>query len=142
MKVLDFSDWLMLVNNEMTAIYSKEELDSHCTCPWCRNFYLTVDAQYPNLRYFLSQFGLMIEAPESLLPITNDLVQASYTVEGRILRHGCEPIFIDGVAITPEPEVDCEAFTLQLGLMELPWVLEEDKKDASSPCGIFGFLSN
>ena len=131
--ILEFSDWLLLSDNESNAAYSIEEAQQHCTCAWCRNFYETVDKRYPGLRYFLSRFGLDIEAPETLQPITPELYQASYVAEGKILRQGSEPIFIDGLPITVEPDIEPDAFYLHVGLMELPWVLEENPNDLSFP---------
>ena len=123
--ILEFSDWLILSDNDSNAAYSTEEAEHHCTCAWCRNFYETVDKQYPGLRYFLSRFGLDIEAPESLQPITPQLYQATYVADGKILRQGSEPIYVDGLPITVEPDIEPDTFYLHVGLMNLPWVLEE-----------------
>ena len=140
MRILEFSDWLLLSNTELTEAYSEEELENHCNCPWCRNFYQTVDVYYPDLRYFLSRFGLKLEAPESLLPITKDLYQASYVVEGRIIRKGTEPIFVNDLPIMPEQEPETESFILNIGLMKLPWVLDEDQDSVSPPVGVLEYF--
>jgi len=140
--ILEFSDWLLLSDNETNAAYSVEEAQQHCTCPWCRNFYNTVDKRYPGLRYFLSRFGLDVEAPESLQPITPELYQASYVADGKILRQGSGPIFIDDLPITIEPDVEPDAFYLHVGLMNLPWVLEEDPRTLELPNGANDIFSS
>ena len=133
--ILEFSDWLLLSDNDTNAAFSTEEAAQHCTCAWCRNFYKTVDTQYPGLRYFLSRFGLDIEAPESLQPITPQLYQASYVSDGKILRQGSEPIYVDGLPITVEQDAEPDTFYLHVGLMNLPWVLEEDPNELPLPSG-------
>ena len=133
--ILEFSDWLLLSNNDSNAAYSTEEAEQHCTCPWCRNFYKTVDKAYPGLRYFLSRFGLDIEAPETLQPITQEMYQATYVAEGKILRQGSEPIYIDGLPITVEPDIEPDVYYLHVGLMKLPWVLLEDPNELPLPSG-------
>ena len=140
--ILEFSDWLFLVNVESNKTYSTEEAESHCTCTWCRNFYRTVNHAYPDLRYFLSRFGLDIEAPESLQPITPELYQASYIAEGKILRQGSEPIYINELPITVEPCDEPEYFELQVGLMKLPWVMKEDPATLPTPAGLPDLFSD
>jgi hypothetical protein len=87
-----------------------------------------VDLAYPDLRYFLRKFGVNIEAPDSLLPVTTELYQAVYPVTGKILRSGSQPIFVSDLPITVEQETGGEEdiFLLNTGLMNLPWVLEEE----------------
>lgn len=122
---LEFSDWLFFADVPANRLYSAEESAERCNCAWCRNFYQTVDKAYPNIRYFLSRFGMSIDAPVSLNPITTKLYQASYSVQGKILKQGSNPIFVDEIAITAEPDSEPDYFILDLGLMELPWVLNE-----------------
>ena len=133
--ILEFADWLFLVNVEDNTTYSTEEAEQHCTCHWCRNFYRTVDHAYPGLRYFLSKFGLDIEAPESLQPFSPELYQASYVAEGKILREGSEPIFVGELPVTVERDADPDSFILNLGLMQLPWVMKEDPCSLPVPDG-------
>lgn len=138
--ILEFSDWLFAVDVAANHIYSIEEAESHCNCSYCRNFYKTVDKKYPNIRYFLSRFGIGLEAPESLLPITHEVYQCSYIVQGRILRKGSIPIFVDDVAITPEEDTEPGYFTLHLGVMTLPWVLDEDPTLLTPPISVCDML--
>ena len=102
--ILEFSDWLFLVDVGENQTYSNQEAQEHCTCAFCRNFYRTVDLAYPDLRYFLRKFGVNIEAPDSLLPVTTELYQAVYPVAGKILRSGSQPIFVSDLPITVEQE--------------------------------------
>ena len=119
---LEFSDWLMYVDKAATRTYHAQEAQDRCLCDFCKNFYGSVDAVYPDLRYFLSRFGVDIEAPESLTPITAELYQASYLVQGKILRFGVDPIWVHDIAIMAE-ECEQESFLLQIGLMKIPWTL-------------------
>ena len=66
--VLTFHDWHFDADITKTMTVSGEESAEHCMCGACRNFYRTVDNAYPNLRTFLSQFGLDLEAPDELIP--------------------------------------------------------------------------
>ena len=138
---LQFSDWFIVLNTELNVVNSAEERENHCVCPWCRNFYRTVDAAYPDLRCFLSKFGAHIEAPESLQPVTKELYQATYCVEGKILRYGSEPIFVDDLPITIESDEQFGVLLIQVGLMNLPWVLEEKQEEIAFPSGSFEWPS-
>ncbi len=139
---LEFSDWLIYADKEATCTYCAEESADRCNCGYCRNFYAAVDSVYPNLRYFLSKFGVDMEAPESLIPITPELYQASYMVQGKILRLGSEPIWIDNIAITLEESCEPEWFVINLGLMNIPWILEEDPKHIPKPYGLSDILAD
>ena len=133
--ILEFSDWMFFADTESTKEYAEQELAEHCKCGFCQNFYQVVDKTYPDLRYFLSRFGANIEAPESLIPISPELYQASYVVQGKILRIGSEPIWVHDIAITAEEE-DPDWFILQLGIMNLPWSLPQDPDSIPKPYGL------
>ena len=138
---LEFSDWLFAADIPANRLYSAEERECRCNCAYCRNFYKTVDGKYPNLRYFLSRFGMDLEAPESLVPITHEVYQGSYIVQGRILRNGSLPIFVDDIAITAEDDAESGFFTLHIGLMNLPWVLSEDPRQLTPPVSLHDMLN-
>ena len=139
--ILEFSDWLFAADIPANQLYCAEEKESHCTCAYCRNFYKTVDRKYPNLRYFLSRFGMDLEAPESLVPITHEVYQGAYIVQGRILKKGSTPILVDDIAITAEEDVEPGYFTLNLGIMNLPWVLNEDPSQLTPPISVRDMLN-
>ena len=139
--ILEFSDWLFVADVPANRLYCAEEAEDRCNCAYCRNFYRTVDKKYPGLRYFLSRFGMDLETPESLVPITHLVYQVSYTVQGRILRTGAVPIFVDDVAITAEEENEPGYFTLHFGLMDLPWVLDEDPAALTPPVSLRDMLN-
>ncbi len=130
---LEFADWLLYAQVELNMVLSLQDAAEHCTCAFCRNFYETVDAAYPNLRQFLTRFGIYIQAPAALTPITPTLYQAAYVVQGRVLREGSGPIYVDGIPITLDWGGEDGSFTLDLGIMELPWVLDEDPQTVRSP---------
>ena len=121
---LEFADWLMYLDKPATRTYHAQEAQDRCQCQYCKNFYQSVDAIYPDLRYFLSRFGVDIETPESLIPITAELYQASFAVQGKILRFGSDPIWVNGIAVTAE-EYESESFLLQIGLMNIPWTMPQ-----------------
>ena len=133
---LEFADWLIYADVESNRTYAKQELSEHCLCAFCKNFYNTVDRHYPNVRYFLSKFGLEIEAPDSLIPIPERLYQVSYEAEGRVLRWGSEPIQVGELPITIEEDTENGLILLNLGLMELPWSLDESPDSVKKPDGI------
>ena len=140
--LLEFSDWLFYSDWDATRAYAAEEMAEHCTCAYCRNYYRIVDSVYPNLRQFLSRFGAEIEAPESLTPITSELYQASFVVQGKILRKGSEPIWVHDIAITAEENVEPDWFVIQLGIMKLPWVLEQSLDSVPEPYGLADMISD
>lgn len=137
---LEFGDWLFYADRDATAVYYGEEVATHCTCTHCRNFYRAVDKPYPNIRYFLSRFGVDIEAPESLIPIHHKLYQTSFLVRGRVLRQGSDPIYVDNVPITVDVCPEEEHFLLNLGFLELPWVLDEAPASDVCPAGVDDFF--
>ncbi len=139
---LEFADWLIYADTDATRTYSAEEAAAHCTCGYCLNFYQAVDKAYPNLRYFLSRFGVDIEAPESLIPITPELYQASYVVQGKILRNGSEPIWVHDIAVTLEEDSEPDWFILNLGLMNIPWVLSQHPDTVPKPYGLSDMLAD
>ncbi len=146
--ILTIADWKFDIDMEATMEYAASEAREHCTCAYCRNFYATVDDAYPQLRPFLAQFGLNMEAPDELMPFddgTDCIYQAVYAVNGNILQQGQDlkiqeiPVhFESGCAVNtncPTPH-----FTVDVGLFSLPWVLEEPLKEVVSPANFPGFL--
>jgi len=139
---LEFSDWVIFSDVENTRTYCAEEAVERCTCGYCENFYKAVDGAYPNLRYFLSRFGVDMEAPESLIPITPELYQASYAVRGKILRFGSEPIWIHDIPVTLEEGSEPQWFFLNLGFMHIPWVLSQDPDTIPKAHGLSDMLAD
>lgn len=138
--VLELGDWKFHVFDVTNRKYYAEQYRDRCDCAWCRNFYKAVDDRYPNLRRFMEQFGLRLDAPDEMIAFTPTLCSNYYAVCGSILERGAEPITVDG--ITVEPQLSGEAmvnttldpvFFLYVGCMELPWVLDEPMEQADSP---------
>ncbi len=136
--ILQIADWQFDIDTEATMQYSAKEAKEHCDCAYCRNFYAAVDDTYPQLRPFLAQFGLDIEAPEELMPFTETEYLCIYAVNGRILKTG-ESMQIAGIPVEigedepiniycPEPY-----FTISIGAFSIPWVLDEEIADVVSP---------
>lgn len=131
--IIEIDDWKFDIDMNATMAYSAAEAADHCTCPYCRNFYAAVDGAYPSLRPFLAQFGLDIEAPDELMPYTSTLVTNLYAVSGRIIKASHNAVEVNGVVVTPRTSewakinTDCPKpyFVLEVGIMELPWVLDE-----------------
>lgn len=144
--VLKIADWEFEVDFEITQSHSRQELEDHCRCGYCRNFYAAVDEEYPNLRPFLQQFGIEIEAPDELFPYDPMLCEAKYVVAGWIVRQGKMPISIDGLTLSFDVEsninhsMEAPVFYVSVGLMELPWVLDEPMEDVVSPANVPSFL--
>ncbi len=143
--ILEIADWTFEVDMEATMAYSAQEAKEHCACAYCRNFYAAVDLTYPQLRPFLTQFGLDLEAPEELMPFDDGSYEAVYAVSGKVLKVG-KDLEIGGICVyfdSPlEINTGCPApcFLVDLGLFSLPWVLEETFEDVISPANEPGFL--
>ena len=142
--VLSFDEWRFDVDITETMTVSGEEVAEHCVCGSCRNFYRTVDDRYPDLRTFLSQFGLDLEAPDELIPCHENgevWYTGCYSVCGKILHLGKRPMLVDGVDIQPSREFPQINFTsapepcfyLILRDIRLPWALPEPPEVYSTP---------
>ena len=149
--ILAIDDWRFEVDITATMEYSAKEAAEHCDCAYCRNFYAAVDSTYPELRPFLAQFGVDIEAPDELLPY--DFPQKMqyygyYAVCGRIHQTGKKPIMVSGTGIRPDRFSDlhinsgCQEpyFFLNVSGINLPWVLDEPMEDVISPANEPSFL--
>lgn len=149
--ILQINDWKFDIDMAATMEYSAAEAADHCDCAYCRNYYTSVDVNYPNLRSFLAQFGIDIEAPEELMPY--DVAQQMwydgiYVVSGKILCAGASELRCDGITINPKQEhelhINCgcpePCFFLDVGTLILPWVLDEPMEDVVSPANLPSFL--
>lgn len=139
--ILEFSDWIFNIDTDATAQYYFEESSDRCECGFCRNFYATVDMFYPDLRFFLKKFSIDPGIPEMLLPFRSTLYQASYYTFGKILRYGSGPILVNGVTVTVEEGEEPDSILLHIGLMELPWILEEDPSEERTPGTVRDFFT-
>lgn len=145
--IFQIDDWEFDIDMARTMEYSAAEAAEHCRCAYCRNFYECVDLDCPELRPFLAQFGLDVEAPDELMPYdVYDRLNYSgkYVVFGRITRLGSERIYCGGASFWPmaDSEFDFEAphFILSLEELELLWRLDEPLKDVISPANEPSFL--
>ena len=147
--ILEIDGWKFDVDMEATMEYSSNEAKDYCNCAYCRNFYAAVDNAYPNLRPFLAQFGLNIEAPDELMPFDMEDrmdYDGVYAVAGRILHVGDELLQVDGLRIAPELDSQIDhsqlepCFYLAIDNIQLPWVLDEPMKDVVSPANFPSFL--
>lgn len=149
--ILAIDDWRFDVDIAATMEYSAKEAAEHCDCAYCRNFYAAVDSAYPELRPFLAQFGVDIEAPEELMPydLPDEMVyDGFYAVCGRIIQKGMSRIRIGNVEIRPDRYSDlhinsgCQEpyFFLNTSGIVLPWVLDEPMEDVVSPANDPSFL--
>lgn len=136
------ADWIFDVDVSATMSYSEGVWGDHCTCGYCRNFYETLDGEYPQMKPFLEQFGMNSLTPEEMSPIEPTLCIVSYCMSGTIVKHGIYPIDIGGVVFTVstheenplyKPPFGAPFFVLTTGLLELPWVLDEDMDEVISP---------
>lgn len=136
--VLQIGDWVFSIDLDATMEYSAAEAAEHCTCGYCRNFYRAVDGVYPDLRRFLAQFGVDIEAPDEFMPFGPTSSFGAYSVKGEILRRGGQHIAVDGLSVRPEAgEPDHGIWPryirLSVARLELPWVLDEPMDEVVSP---------
>lgn len=139
--ILQVDNWVFDVDIPATMAYSSGVWDDHCTCGYCRNFYETLNGEYPQLRDFLKQFGMNSLTPEELSPIEPTLCMLSYCISGKVIKNGVFPIDLGGVVLSVAMETDPlyqpsfgqPFFVFNTGLLELPWVLEEDMDEVISP---------
>lgn len=145
--ILKIADWEFDIDMERTMAFSADEAAEHCNCAYCRNFYAVVDRHCPQLRPFLAQFGVDVEAPVELECF--DVQRwvryvGSYAVFGRILRFGKKPFVVGSAEI--EPAIHCEFaleepyFMLALDGLELHWELDEPFEEVISPANEPSFL--
>lgn len=145
--ILRVNDWEFDIDMERTMAYSAAESAEHCNCAYCRNFYETVDVHCSQLRPFLAQFGLQIDAPDELMPYdVADRIwyEGKYAVFGKINVFGKDRIFLENVSIWPMKDasftLEGAYFVLNLEDMDLPWALQEPLKDVISPANEPTFL--
>ena len=140
--ILQIADWVFDVDIAATLDYSAHLWEDHCTCGYCRNFYETLDIAYPSLKVFLKQFGMNSLTPEEMSPIEPTLCLISYCISGTIVKRGIYPVDTGEVVFTVstdrenplyEPPFGKPFFVLTSGLLELPWVLDEDMDEVISP---------
>lgn len=146
---LDVFDWSFDVDITATMIYSAAEASQHCLCAYCRNFYASIDSVYPELRGFLGRFGLNLEAPDEMVPYFPPTdCDVFYSVRGKILSRGNQPIFLQDLIIRPmaaadvmvNTEIEEPFFFLKLEGISLPWILDEPMEDVISPANEEAFL--
>ena len=138
--VIRIADWEFQIFEVTNRKYYAEQKRDRCDCAWCRNFYQSVDQAYPELRGFLEQFSVKVDAPDEMMAFTPTLCSNYYAVCGKILRRGEEPFSVNGVSIEPQTMQEAmvntsldPVFFLYVGCLSLPWVLPEPMKEADSP---------
>lgn len=140
--VIQIADWIFDVDISRTMEYSAGVWEDHCMCGYCRNFYESLNDAYPQLKLFMEQFGMNSLTPEEMSPIEPTLCMVSYCISGTIMQNGIYPIDIGGVTLTvstqeknPDyhPPFGTPFFVLTTGLLDLPWVLDEDMNEVISP---------
>ena len=146
--LINLADWLLDIDVDLTMTISAAQAKEHCTCGYCRNYYIGLDRSYPSVRPFLAKFGLVAEAPDELCPFEPTIFEASYIVQGNIVRKGVQQLRIDEVPLTIRTSDEADIYTehpkpyfvLQIGLLELPWVLSEPMSEVISPANEEEFL--
>ena len=137
--VLNLGDWILDVDIPLTMERTCAHAADHCTCGYCMNFYRTIDKSYPNIRPFLARFGVNIEGPDEFCPFEPTICEASYVVRGHILHQGSDKITVDGVPVDICAELELDhappqpSFGITVGLMELPWIMDEPMDEVISP---------
>ena len=137
--IIILEDWELEIDIPATMEWTGRHASEHCTCGYCENFYRTVDTAYPHMRPFLAQLGVNIEGPDEFCPFEPNICEATYVATGRIIHRGKSVLFVDGVPIHISDKLDMDhtlpkpCFGFIVGLMELPWVLDEPMEDVISP---------
>lgn len=137
--ILECADWRFDVDLEATRAHTTKNASDHCECGYCKNYYETLGMAYPDLCFFLDQFGISIFGPSELMPFEPTLMLSCYRVYGAILQWGKDSLCIEGIPVVPEAaENGC--FFLWIGEIPLPWVQSEDREDVVSPANLPEFL--
>lgn len=147
--IISIHDWCFDVDIAKNMEISSEQASDHCMCGYCRNYYQAIDRACPSLRSFLAAFGVDIEGPDELSPFEPTIYEASYIIQGSICKESNHPIYVDGIPIQVLSSFDADMdtirpdpyFVLVVGLMELPWLLDEDPLDVLSPANEQAYLN-
>lgn len=139
--LITLADWQLDVDIEQTLEFSASQAKEHCTCGYCRNYYAALDLHYPSVRPFLARLGVNAEAPDELCPFEPTIYEATYVVQGNVLHSGVQKLRIDNVPLcicdSEESDLYTEHpkpyFTVTIGLLELPWCLDEPMDQVVSP---------
>ena len=128
------------VDIEKTIDYYKTH--SLCTCDCCENFYTQIGDQLPELKSFLSDFGVDVSKPDEIMSVqldnTIEYISVDYTVCGKVATMGHHEIHIhdnqllsliitDGFVSPNEQTADY--FTISVHNIELPWILDRPFKE-------------
>jgi len=141
-------DWLFDVDVPLNMEISSNQAKDHCMCGYCRNFYKAIDKTFPALRPFLAKFGVDIEGPDELSPFEPTIYEASYIINGTVIRASDQCFYVDGIPVKVLSSKDADMdtvrpepyFVLVIGLMELPWLLDEDPTQVISPANEEAYL--
>ncbi len=139
MDIIRLADWVFSIDPEATRQYTMQCSTDHCLCPYCRNYYETVDEAQPRLRQVLSGFGAFLDGPCEVMPLEHNVILAAYRITGQILQPGRTALYVDEASLIPEPSEN-GTFLLWVGPMELPWIQEENPEDIISPANEPEFL--
>lgn len=139
MDYISLADWSFRVDRNATRDYTMKCFTDHCLCPYCRNYYETVDGRNPRLRSVLEGFGIFLDGPCEVMPLEHNVILAAYRVTGSIAREGKMRLYVDDVPLIPE-QSENGTFLLWVGPMELPWVQEVLPEDVVSPANEPEFL--
>ena len=137
--IVNIDDWKLEVYPEQTRQHSAYSTQRHCTCAYCENYYRALGYTYPGLKPFLDSFGINHEGPVEMYPFEPTICLVSYRVTGKILKHGLSPIMVSGVPVLPKSD-DERHFLLEVGELELPWIMLEDPNEVISPANEPEFL--
>lgn len=149
--ILDLGDATFDIDFEKTVLYYAAEVKERCDCAYCRNFSVTVDWEYPSLRPLLARFGIDIDTPDESMPYDqpNEIwYENVYSVTGSILEGEDLSFLVDGVTVHVYADHQHKAYTacpaprfyIRVGMMILPWALNEPMEDVLSPANEPSFL--
>ena len=97
--LITVQEWIFSVDTEITSAFSSNKLADQCQCGYCRNFCAAINKTFPELRTFLADFGVYVEAPDELMPFEPTLYAATFCISGTILQHGASFIKIGDLEI-------------------------------------------
>lgn len=150
--ILQDADWKFDIDMQRTMQYYAEESAQRCDCAYCRNFSAAVDGKFPELRPFLAQFGIDIDTPDESMPFDQPgemWYENVYSVCGNILDGDdtIRNIYGIDVHVSSENTIGIPSsapkpcFYLSIGMIRLPWVLDEPMEETVSPANEPTFLA-
>ena len=124
----------MKINKELTENYYKNY--SPCTCDYCKNYFLQIEKEYPEVCAFLKDLNIDVLKPFELMFLEEKdkikYIGCMYVVYGTVsddYKHKIKEVTFEiNKNNHPSTGIEEKHFVLDFGTIELPIILDELKK--------------